>query len=77
MEKQSKNITILVNGAILANIDTGNAVAADYIVFMQAVIESLMHVESLEREANASGKTIRHPNFGSFGSLPVKDPLGL
>lgn len=77
MEKHSRNLSILVDGALLAGIDTSKAVAADYISFMQAVTESLMHAESLEREANASGKTIKHDSFSTFGAIPITETKGL
>lgn len=72
-----RTVTIMVNGAILAGIDTSTAVAADFISFMQTVTDALMHKESLEREANASGRTINHPHYCSLGSLPIKAPKGL
>jgi hypothetical protein len=72
MEKHSRNLSILVDGSLLASIDT-KAVAADYISFMQYT-ESLMHTESLEREANASGKTIKHDSFSTFGAIRLQRP---
>ena len=70
-------IEIRVNGALLVSIDTSKAVAADYICFMQAVSESLMHIESLEREANASGKTIKHACCRSLGAIQITETKGL
>jgi hypothetical protein len=71
--KPGRMIEIRVNGALLGSIDTSKAVAADYICFMQTVSESLMHIESLEREANAS-KTIKHACFRSLGAIKLQRP---
>lgn len=71
--KPGRMIEIRVNGALLGSIDTSKAVAADYICFMQTVSESLMHIESLEREANASGKTIKHATFSTLGSIQITE----
>ncbi|MET5290200.1 hypothetical protein WH835_11420 [Raoultella planticola] len=76
MEKHSRNLSILVDGALLASIDTSKAVAADYISFIQAVTQALTHTESLEREANASGKTIKHAGFSSLGSVAITETKG-
>ncbi|MCY1894049.1 hypothetical protein OW735_14770 [Klebsiella pneumoniae] len=76
MKKQGRNVTVTVNGSVLASIDTYKAVAADYISFIQAVTQALTHTESLEREANASGKTIKHAGFGSFGSVDITGTKG-
>jgi hypothetical protein len=48
------------------------AVAADYLSFIQYVLGVLLEdVDDLEREANASGRTIKHGQFGAFGSQPL------
>ena len=73
MSKPGRVIEIRVNGAPLAVIKTETAVAADYISFIGAITKSLMDPEALEREANASGKTILHPQFETFGSSPISD----
>ncbi|WP_232733355.1 hypothetical protein [Serratia marcescens] len=79
MEKQmnGRRIEVMVNGATVAAIDTRTAVAADYLIAMKAFTQALTHAESLEVEANASGKTIRHPNFETFGALPIKETKDL
>ena len=71
MSNQGRVIEIRVNDAPLASIKTSTAVAADYISFMEALTRALMHPEVLEREANASGRTILHPGFKTFGSAPI------
>lgn len=76
MKKQGRNVTVTVNGSVLASIDTYKAVAADYISFIQAVTQALTHTESLEREANASGKTIKHAGFSSLGSVAITETKG-
>ncbi|WP_261372083.1 hypothetical protein [Yersinia bercovieri] len=69
---------LLVNGALLVSFNTHNAVAADYIGFIDATTKALLNdSERLEKEANMSGKTIKHANFKTFGSLPIADPKGL
>ncbi|CNF01715.1 hypothetical protein [Yersinia mollaretii] len=77
--KQSgKRFALTVNGAVLMCFDTNNAVAADYIGFIDATTKALLNdSERLEKEANMSGKTIKHANFKTFGSLPIADPKGL
>lgn len=77
MSKSGRLIEIRVNGALLSALRTETAVAADYVSFMEALTSALMHRDSLEREANASGRTMNHPNFGALGSLPITDPKGL
>lgn len=69
---------LLVNGALLTSFNTHNAVAADYIGFIDATTKALLNdSERLEKEANMSGKTIKHASFKTFGSLPIADPKGL
>ncbi|CAI1638376.1 hypothetical protein [Serratia proteamaculans] len=79
MEKQMKGrkVEVMVNGATVAVIDTRTAVAADYLIAMKAFTQALTHTESLEAEANASGKTIKHPNFETFGALPITETKDL
>ncbi len=72
--KPGRMIEIRVNGALLTAIKTETAVAADYISFMEAVTKALMDPEKLECEANASGKTILHPDFETFGSMTISNP---
>lgn len=76
MKKQGRNVTVTVNGSVLASIDSYKAVAADYLIFMQAVTQALTHTESLEREANASGKTIKHAGFSSLGTVAITETKG-
>ncbi|MDH6162390.1 hypothetical protein M2354_002045 [Leclercia adecarboxylata] len=73
MSKSERVVEIRVNGAPLAVLKTDCAVAADYIQFLEALTRALMVPEALEREANASGKTILHPGFAAFGSAPLTD----
>nr|WP_314591634.1 hypothetical protein [uncultured Serratia sp.] len=79
MEKQMKGrkVEVMVNGATVAVIDTRTAVAADYLIAIKAFTQALTHTESLEVEANASGKTIKHPNFETFGALPITETKDL
>lgn len=77
MSKSGRLIEVRVNSAVVAVVNTETAVAADYIMFIEAAIEALKNAESLEREANASGRTTKHPNFNALGSLPITDPKGL
>ncbi|WP_216606209.1 hypothetical protein [Serratia marcescens] len=69
-----KKFELLVNGALVSFLNTENAVAADYLSFLDGAVEAMLRdTESLEKEANMSGKTINHPNFGTFGALPISD----
>ena len=72
--KPGRMIELRVNGALLTAIKTENAVAADYISFMETVTKALMDPEVLECEANASGKTILHSVFKTFGSMTISNP---
>ncbi|AUX72456.1 hypothetical protein [Erwinia pyrifoliae] len=76
-ESKGRKVEILVNGALLAFINTENAVAADYLNFLGAANNAVSHTASLEAEANRSGKTIRHAGFVTFGSKPIIDPKAL
>lgn len=73
MSKSGRVVEIRVNGAPLAVLKTDCAVAADYFQFMESLTRALMVPEALKREANASGKTILHPGFATFGSVPLTD----
>ncbi|MDD9245670.1 hypothetical protein PVM12_16705 [Enterobacter soli] len=72
-KEPGRTIEVRVNGALLAVLKTDTSVAADYISFMGFVANALMDKEALEVEANASGKTIMHSGFATFGSLPISD----
>lgn len=72
-KEPGRTIEVRVNGALLAALKTETSVAADYISFMGAVANALMDKEALEAEANASGKTIMHSGFATFGSVPISD----
>ena len=72
-KEPGRTIEVRVNGALLAALKTDTSVAADYISFMDVVVKALMDKEALEDEANASGKTIMHPGFATFGSVPISD----
>ena len=72
-KEPGRTIEVRVNGALLAALKTETSVAADYISFMDVVVKALMDKEALEYEANASGKTITHPGFATFGSAPISD----
>ncbi|HAZ3442434.1 TPA: hypothetical protein JD357_001000 [Citrobacter freundii] len=62
----------LVNGAPLALLNTETAVAADYLLFLEGVIKALLSDrESLEREANKSGRTINGHGFSFIGSVNI------
>lgn len=72
---KGRKVEILVNGALLASINTENAVAADYLNFLAAANNAISHTESLEAEANCSGKTIKHAGFATFGSKKITGPI--
>lgn len=56
----------------LTALNTETACAADYVAFMQSVIGELYGcTDDLEVEANKTGRTIRHPFFGGFGSAEL------
>ncbi|CNF17102.1 ATP-dependent protease ATP-binding subunit ClpX [Yersinia rohdei] len=72
------SFALTVNGAVLIGFNTHNAVAADYLNFIDGAIKAMLNdSDGLEKEANMSGRTIKHANFGTFGSLPIADPKGL
>ncbi|MEB7708433.1 hypothetical protein [Citrobacter braakii] len=73
-KEPGRTIEVRVNGALLSALKTETSVAADYISFMDVVIKALMDKEALEDEANASGKTIMHPGFATFGSAAISNP---
>lgn len=73
-KEPGRTIEVRVNGALLAALKTETSVAADYISFMDVVVKALMDMEALEVEANASGKTIVHPGFKTFGSVAISNP---
>ena len=72
-KEPGRTIEVRVNGALLAALKTETSVAADYISFIDVVVKALMDMEALEAEANASGKTIMHSGFSTFGSVPISD----
>lgn len=74
MSREGRLIEIWVNGAVVAALDTEDAVAADYVSLMSSLSQAMMHEPSMEKEANASGKTITHRYFRSLGSLPITNP---
>lgn len=70
--KPGRTIELLVNGAPLAFLNTETAVAADYLLFLDGVIKALLSdLESLEREANKSGRTINGHGFSFIGSVDI------
>ncbi len=71
-QPNGKTFTLMVNGAILLGFNTKNAVAADYLSFIDGVTTALLNdTEQLEKEANMSEKTIKHAKFETLGSLPI------
>lgn len=71
-------IEVRINGAVLSVIKTETAVAADYLNFINSITEALLNDSTgLEKEANMSGRTIKHAHFKTFGSLPITNPKGL
>ncbi|MDU7483142.1 MAG: hypothetical protein E7K90_17365 [Hafnia alvei] len=71
-------IEVHIDGAIVSVIKTETAVAADYLSFIDSITKALLNdSEGLEKEANMSGRTIKHACFGTFGSLSIKDSKGL
>ncbi|HCB1490619.1 TPA: hypothetical protein MYO58_004656 [Citrobacter freundii] len=72
MSDSGKRFEFLVNGAPLALLNTETAVAADYLLFLEGVIKALLSDrESLEREANKSGRTINGHGFSFIGSVNI------
>ncbi|CAH4002196.1 hypothetical protein AB6V67_11650 [Serratia marcescens] len=71
--RAGKTFTFLVNNAPLGFLKAKNAVAADYLSFLDGAVKAMLcDTESLEKEANMSGKTIKHANFKTFGALPIR-----
>ncbi|CFR14703.1 hypothetical protein [Yersinia frederiksenii] len=69
------SFALTVNGAVLIGFNTHNAVAADYIGFIDATTKALLNdFERLEKEANASGKTTKHASFETFGTINITNP---
>jgi hypothetical protein len=57
-----------------SGLNTDVAVAADYIAFIGGLTELLaFNTDDLEREANASGRTIDHPLIGGVGSIEHRE----
>lgn len=72
MSDSGKRFAFLVNDAPFALLNTETAVAADYLLFLDGVIKALLNDrESLEREANKSGRTINGHGFGFIGSVDI------
>ncbi|MCX9055181.1 hypothetical protein NLN90_03825 [Citrobacter portucalensis] len=71
-KETGRTIEVQVNGAPLALLNTKTAVAADYLLFLEGVIKALLSDrESLEREANKSGRTINGYGFSFIGSVNI------
>ncbi|MCY3452757.1 hypothetical protein [Citrobacter freundii] len=71
-KETGRTIEVQVNGAPLALLNTETAVAADYLLFLEGVIKALLSDrESLEREANKSGRTINGHGFSFIGSVNI------
>jgi len=69
-----KKFELLVNGAPVSFLNTRNAVAADYLFFLDGVIRAVMNDrDSLEREANKSGRTINGHGFSGIGSVSIPE----
>ena len=67
-------IELRVNGAVAIVLKTESAVAADYLFFLDGVTKALLSDrESLEREANKSGRTINGHMFGGIGSVDIPE----
>lgn len=67
-----KKFELLVNGAPVSFLNTENAVAADYLFFLDGVIRAVLNDrDSLEREANKSGRTINGHSFTGIGSVDI------
>jgi len=68
-------ISLIVNGGIVAVLNTNGAVAADYLNFLNSVVRQLLkNKEALEAEANKSGRTLAH-GFLGIASLPLGSVL--
>ena len=69
--KISVSKTIGDEDVFVIGMDTENATAFDYLIFMRGVNELVMgDGDSLERSANLAGKTINHNLKNSIGSIP-------
>lgn len=69
-----KKFELLVNGAPVSFLNTQNAVAADYLFFLDGVIKAVINDrDSLEREANKSGRTINGHGFSGIGSISIPE----
>ncbi|SUP77347.1 Uncharacterised protein [Yersinia frederiksenii] len=76
--QSGKSLALTVNGAVLIAFNTHNAVAADYLNFIDSVTKAMLNdSDGLEKEANMSGRTIKHASFKTFGSWAIADPKGL
>lgn len=70
-------IEVFKNDTLHISAITDNMVAVDYLEIIQEFIKLLRSERDvLEREANASGRTLDHVGAaGSHGSLPIPDHL--
>lgn len=73
--KTENVIELRLNGVPLCYMNTCDAVSADYLAFIDAVVNALsLDKTSLQHEANLKGKTINH-QFTAFGAITdPKDP---
>lgn len=63
-----KKFELLVNGAPVSFLNTENAIAADYLYFLDGVLRGVINDrDSLERDANKSGRTINGHGFSGIG----------
>jgi hypothetical protein len=73
-QPNGKTFTLTVNGAILTTLNTKNAVAIDYLLFLDGITKALLQDRgSLEKEANYSGRTIGSHGLSSIGSVGIPE----
>jgi len=70
--REGKTFEFSVNGRPVALLNTDSAVAADYMLFLDGVIKAILNDrDSLEREANKSGRTINGHGLSAIGSVSI------
>lgn len=71
-QPNGKTFTLTVNGALLTTLNTKDAVAIDYLLFLDGITKALLQDrDSLEKEANNSGRTIGSHGLSSIGSVGI------
>lgn len=71
-QPSGKTLTLMVNGAILTSLNTRDAVAIDYLLFLDGVTKALLRdQDNLEKEANNCGRTISGHGLNCIGSVSI------